>query len=181
MVWNILGCAFHWNLWKLLVLPPDLGLKYGFLDRKYPENHFVFFIASIPWHWWRLISIKSQLERLRSFFLQKIRFFYIFPYILVHNRRQNTNNVIRPPSGWGRSNFCVYFLYPTHKYFVGAVCICSPISFMPEHKMTLPLIWHILADETEDTSFYGVSSQNLWLMNSLKCVSTRWKTLIMSS
>ena len=120
-----------------------------FLDRKYPENPFVFLILSIPWHWWRLISIKCQLERLRSFFFQKIRFFYIFPYISIHNRWQNTNNVIRPPSGWGRSNFFVYFLYPTHKYFVGAVCICSPISFMPEHKMTLPLIWHILADETE--------------------------------
>ena len=110
-----------------------------FLDRKYPENPFVFFITPIPWHWWRLISIKSQLERLRSVFLQKIRFFYIFPYILVHNRRQNTNNVIRPPSGWGTSNFFVYFLYPTHKYFMGAVCICSPISFMSEHKMASPI------------------------------------------
>ena len=84
-----------------------------FLDRKYSENPFVFFITPIPWHWWRLISIKSQLERLRSFFLQKIRFFYIFPYILVHNRRQNTNNVIRPPSGWGRSNFlCIFYTLP---------------------------------------------------------------------
>ena len=148
MVWYILGCAFHWNLWKLLVYPLIWAKNMDFLDRKYSENPFVFFITPIPWHWWRLISIKSQLERLRSFFLQKIRFFYIFPYILVHNRRQNTNNVIRPPFGWGRSNFFVYFLYPTHKYFVGAVCICSPISFMSEHKMASPIYLRMRPNKT---------------------------------
>ena len=96
VVWYMFGCESHWNHWKMPFLPPDLGLEYGFPGPEVPKKTFWFFVTSIPYRWWRLTVIKSKSERVRSFFFQKLRFLYIFPYISVHKAREKKTLVYRP-------------------------------------------------------------------------------------
>ena len=49
--------------------------------------------------------------------------FLLFSFV---KRRQNTNTVIWPCSGWGQTKKIIFLGYPTHKYFMGEVCFWGP-------------------------------------------------------
>ena len=73
----------------------------NFVDRKCPEKPPKYDITSISLGLWRIITIGSDLKRVRVFFLQKVRFSYTFLYISIQKGGKTQRPLSGPVPGGG--------------------------------------------------------------------------------